>query len=87
MLVKIEARILIFTGTDFYFPSTSVPPGTFFRLCRAPTLDRCSLSQVITELCLQHDSVAQVCQYHLKLILVHSIVQLTDIVIYTSGVS
>ena len=29
MLVKIEARILIFSGTDFYFPSTSVPPGTF----------------------------------------------------------
>ena len=28
MLVKIEARILI--GTDFHFPSTSVPPGTFF---------------------------------------------------------
>ena len=32
MLVKIETRILIFPGTDFYFPSTSVPPGTFFRL-------------------------------------------------------
>jgi len=32
-LVKIEARILIFPGTDFHFPSTSVPPGTFFRLC------------------------------------------------------
>jgi len=32
MLVKIEARILIFPGTDFYFPSTSVPPGMFFRL-------------------------------------------------------
>ena len=32
MLVKIEARILIFPGTDFHFPSTSVPPGTFFRL-------------------------------------------------------
>jgi len=29
MLVKIEARILIFQGTDFHFPSTSVPPGTF----------------------------------------------------------
>ena len=29
MLVKIEARILIFPGTDFYFPSTSVHPGTF----------------------------------------------------------
>jgi len=36
MLVKIEARILIFPGTDFHFPSTSVPPGTFFRLCRRP---------------------------------------------------
>ena len=35
MLVKIEARILIFPGTDFHFPSTSVPPGTFFRLCHA----------------------------------------------------
>jgi len=34
MLVKIEARILIFPGTDFHFPSTSVPPGTFFRLWR-----------------------------------------------------
>jgi len=33
MLVKIEARILIFPGTDFHYPSTSVPPGTFFRLC------------------------------------------------------
>ena len=29
MLVKIEARSLIFPGTDFHFPSTSVPPGTF----------------------------------------------------------
>jgi len=34
MLVKIEARILIFPCTDFHFPSTSVPPGTFFRLCQ-----------------------------------------------------
>ena len=33
MLVKIKARILIFPGTDFHFRSTSVPPGTFFRLC------------------------------------------------------
>ena len=31
MLVKVEARILIFPGTDFHFPSTSVPPGTFFK--------------------------------------------------------
>ena len=29
MLVKIEARILIFPGTDFHFPSTSVPPARF----------------------------------------------------------
>ena len=29
MLVKIEAWILIFPGTDILFPSTSVPPGTF----------------------------------------------------------
>ena len=29
MLVKTEARIPIFPGTDFYFPSMSVPPGTF----------------------------------------------------------
>jgi len=29
MLVKIEARILIFPGTGFHFPSASVPPGTF----------------------------------------------------------
>ena len=29
MHVKIEARILIFPGTDFHYPSTSVPPGTF----------------------------------------------------------
>ena len=29
MLVKNEARIMIFPGTDFHFPSTSVPPGTF----------------------------------------------------------
>jgi len=32
MLVKIEARVLIFPGTDIHFPSTSVPPGTFLRL-------------------------------------------------------
>jgi len=32
MLVEIEARILIFPGTDFHFSSTSVPPGTFLRL-------------------------------------------------------
>ena len=32
MLVKTEARILIFRGTGFHFPSTSVPSGTFFRL-------------------------------------------------------
>ena len=32
MLVKTEARILIFPGTDFHFPSTSVPPCTFLRL-------------------------------------------------------
>jgi len=35
MLVKIKARILIFPGTDFHFPSTSVPPGTFLRLWAA----------------------------------------------------
>jgi len=29
MLVKNEARIMFFPGTDFHFPSTSVPPGTF----------------------------------------------------------
>ena len=40
MLVKIEARFLIFPGTDFRFPSTSVPPGTFFRLCSPDTLAR-----------------------------------------------
>ena len=31
MLVKIEARILIFPGTDFHFSNTSMPPGTFFK--------------------------------------------------------
>ena len=34
MLVKIEALILIFPGTDFHFPSTSVPPGTFLGSAR-----------------------------------------------------
>jgi len=34
MHVKIEARILIFPGTDFHFPSTSVPPGTFLGSAR-----------------------------------------------------
>ena len=29
--IQIKARILIFPGTDFRFPSTSVPPGTFFK--------------------------------------------------------
>ena len=33
MLVKIEALILIFPGTNFHFSSTSEPPGTFLRLC------------------------------------------------------
>ena len=33
LTIQIKARILIFPGTDFYFPSTSVPPGTFFGLC------------------------------------------------------
>jgi len=36
MLVKIEARILIFPGTDFHFPSTSVPPGTFLGSVNTP---------------------------------------------------
>ena len=38
MLVKIEARILIFPGTDFHFPSTPVPPGMFFRLSGARSM-------------------------------------------------
>ena len=34
MLVKIEARFLIFPGTDFHFPSTSVRASRHvFRLC------------------------------------------------------
>ena len=41
MLAKIEARILIFPGTDFHFPNTSVPPGTFLGsavvIVRTPT--------------------------------------------------
>jgi len=40
MLVKIEARILIFPGTDFHFPSTSVPRGTFLRLWLAVNAGR-----------------------------------------------
>jgi len=36
MLVKIEARIVIFPGTDFHFPSTSVSPGTFLGSGRDP---------------------------------------------------
>ena len=38
MLVKIEARILIFPGTDFHFPSTSEPPGTFLGSGRTDTI-------------------------------------------------
>jgi len=45
MFVKIEARILIFPGTYFHFPSTSVPPGTFFRLYRA------SVAVIVWTLC------------------------------------
>jgi len=45
MFVKIEARILIFPGTYFHFPSTSVPPGTFLRLCRA------SVAVIVWTLC------------------------------------
>ena len=37
MLVKIEARIRIFPGTDFHFPSTSVRPGTFLGSDSAPS--------------------------------------------------
>ena len=37
MLVKIEARVLIFPGTDFHFPSTSVPPGTFLGSAQTPS--------------------------------------------------
>ena len=54
MLVKIEARILIFPGTDFHFPSTSVPPGTFFRLCLRPqrgTATGADLSLWVGSLC------------------------------------
>jgi len=39
MLVKIEARILIFPGTDFHFPSTSGPTGTLFRLWSVTSTD------------------------------------------------
>ena len=31
LTIQIEARILIFPGTDFHFLSTSVPPGTFLK--------------------------------------------------------
>ena len=50
MLVKIEARILIFPGTDFHFTSTAVPPGTFLGsaavyllhlCCSGPSMARC----------------------------------------------
>jgi len=45
MLVKIEARILIFPDTDFHFPSTSVPPGTFFRLWSGRVVKALPLAQ------------------------------------------
>jgi len=55
MLVKIEARILIFQGTDFHFPSTSVPPGTFLG-------SACSVSVVHERTCasriLSHSQVS-----------------------------
>jgi len=52
MLVKIEARILIFPGTDFHFPSTSVPPGTFLKALFAGVLNvgrrlmRCQVARI-----------------------------------------
>ena len=48
MLVKIEARILIFPGTDFHFPSTSVPSGTFFKALRA--CEVCSAAKIFITL-------------------------------------
>ena len=45
MLVKIEARILIFPSTDFYFPSTSVPPCTFLGSAPVPSYFK-SLSHI-----------------------------------------
>jgi len=61
MHVKIEARILTFPGTDFHFPSTSVPPGTFFRLW----LNRLVLLQRRPEK-LQHALAAEVVNYQLS---------------------
>jgi len=50
LTIQIEARILIFPGTDFHFPSTSVPPGTFFRLwCRSDDRN-CSQPLYLSEL-------------------------------------
>ena len=41
MLVKIEARILIFPGTDFHFPSTSMRLGTFLKALVSPPVAPC----------------------------------------------
>ena len=61
MLVKIEARILIFPGTDFHFPSTSMPPGTFLGSGLKPSLhDRRYASAVLgMALCLSQTEFCQ----------------------------
>jgi len=51
MLVKIKARILIFPGTDFHFPSTSVPPGTFLALVAGTVVERLSLAGELSLSC------------------------------------
>ena len=59
MLVKIEARILIFPGTDFHFPSTSVPPGTFLGSADGRTDRRATTARLLRpaahiEACAKH---------------------------------
>ena len=49
MLVKIEAGILIFPGMDFHFPSTSVPPGTFFKALIQPPDSRFAPQHDLTD--------------------------------------
>ena len=48
MVVKIEARIL--PGTNFHFPSTSVPPGTFLGSASACSMAPAARPQVSTNI-------------------------------------
>ena len=57
---KFSKSSTLFIKAISLFMARSAPLHSKFNTPRASTLDRCSLSQVIVKLCLQHHSVARV---------------------------